>query len=150
MKILFLIVAMLCAAGSAVAAHAGCDPKQAGATVDCPIFTEPAFTSVPGASMGGTLPSTGGLSVVLFNGAVPPNGFMVAINLQSSLPLFCAVNDNGPASTNTPTGFLFGGSGLSPVSEQPSGAPVFVTPPGYKPMGPVSVYCQAPVEYRGW
>ena len=37
------------------------------------------------------------LSVVLFNGAIPPNGFMVQINLQSSLPIFCALNDNGPA-----------------------------------------------------
>jgi hypothetical protein len=150
MKMLFLTIAMLCAAGSA-AAHAGCDPKQAGATVDCPIFTEPAFTSVPSGSMGGTLPTTGGVSTVLFNGVVPPNGFMVGINLQSNLPTFCSVNDNGLASPNG-TGFLFGGANISFATNQPGAAHVFVTPPGYKPMGPVSVYCPGGVsiEYRGW
>jgi hypothetical protein len=96
------------------------------------------------------MPGTAGQSVVLFNGAVPPNGFMVQINAQGQLPLFCAVNDNGPASLNTQTGFLFGGANISFATNQPSAAHVFVTPPGYKPMGPVSVYCQASFEYRGW
>jgi hypothetical protein len=149
LKTLLIIVAgLLCATGS-FAAHAACDPKLAGATVDCPIFTEPAFTSVPGASMGGSLPSTGGATVVLFNGVVPPNGFMVQINFQFALPTLCYVNDNGTTSANRP-GFLFGGANISFATNQPSAAHVFVTPPGYKPMGPVSVYCQAPIEYRGW
>jgi hypothetical protein len=44
------------------------------------------------------------------------------------------------------------GAAISFATNQPSAAHVFVTPPGYKPMGPVSVYCPGgvPIEYRGW
>lgn len=45
---------------------------------------------------------------MLFNGAVPPNGFMVQINGASELGNICWVNDNGPASGN-PSGFRIGG-----------------------------------------
>jgi hypothetical protein len=145
MKTLLLTIAVCCVFGTA--AGAACNPTNPSGSQDCPVFTAPATTAVPLAAMGGTLPGTQGLSVVLFGGAVPPNGFMVGINLQSSLPLFCAVNDNGPANAGS-AGFLFGGASLS--LGNPSAAHVFVTPPGYKPMGPVSVNCQAPVEYRGW
>jgi hypothetical protein len=58
-------------------------------------------------------------STTLFNGAVPPNGFMI----QQSTGL-CYVNDNGPA--NSGAGFYFA-------------EPAFITPPGYKPIGAVSV-----------
>jgi hypothetical protein len=82
-------------------------------------------------------------STLLFGGAVPPNGFMAQINGTAGTGQ-CRVNDNGPAGPNGHGigGFAFGG--IPPA--------LFITPPGYKPIGPVSVWCDAPVtvEARGW
>jgi hypothetical protein len=115
------------------------------ATQTCPICTAPATTAVPRA-LGGSM-AVGPGAFTLFNGAVPPNGFMVQLNYPSELGNFCWVNDNGPTAANPPTGFLFGGLWVN--SPLPS---TFVTPPGYKPMGPVSIYCPGSVyiEFRGW
>jgi hypothetical protein len=149
-KAFLMIVAGLLCVTESFAAHAACDPKQAGATVDCPIFTEPAFTSVPGASMGGTL-LVGPGATTLFNGAVPPNGFMVQINDQGSAGNICYVSDNGPAqgSTSPHIGFMFGGVASTVFLYQAT--PLFVSPTGYKPMGPVSVWCPGSlyIEARG-
>ncbi len=142
---LMIVAGLLCATGSfGFATHAvGCDPKQAGATVDCPIFTEPAFTSVPNAPMGGTVIINAGTNL-LFGGVVPPNGFMVQINLITGTD--CWVTDNGPG--GQANGFHLGGF----IGPNIMGPALFVTPPGYKPMGPVSVYCTGGIlmEVRGW
>ena len=83
----------------------------------------------------------------LFNGVVPPNGFMVQLNGSSEFGDICWVNDNGPATPNPPTGFLVGG--LFSNTPLPF---TFVTPPGYKPIGPVSIWCNNSlyIETRGW
>ena len=76
-------------------------------------------------SIDGSTTITCGTSTMLFGGAVPPNGFMVESNYAH---LF--ISDNGPATYDPTTGL---GTGFF-VN------PGFTTPPGYKPMGPVSVY----------
>ena len=84
-------------------------------------------------------------STLLFGGAVPPNGFMVQINSGQSA--HCLANDNGSAGptgngSSNYAGFAFGG--IPPA--------LFITPQGYKPIGPISIWCDAPVtvEARGW
>jgi len=124
------------------AAHAECRPGQG--TLGCPAYTAPATTAVPGPSMGGSKVINAGVTT-LFNGVVPPNGFMVQLNGPSELGNVCYVNDNGPASANA--GFMIGGIWVA--TPLPS---IFVTPPGYKPKGVVSIFCSASVfiEARGW
>ncbi len=61
-------------------------------TVNCPTYTSPATTAVPRAPMDGSTNVPGQASSVLFNGAVPPNGFMIEAPNST-----CFVNDNGPA-----------------------------------------------------
>jgi hypothetical protein len=135
MKTLFLTAAAICAALST--ADAACNTANPTGSSDCPVYTAPATTSVPHASMGGSIsPPSPSTPVILFNGAVPPNGFMISINAIGNVGgVVCSVNDNGTAEF-VGAGFLFSG--------------LFVTPPGYKPMGPVSVLCQSSFEYRGW
>lgn len=132
----------------ATTASTPCNALNRG-TVNCPTYTAPATTAVPRASMGGSLTINGGISTPLFNGAVPPNGFMVQLNSPSELGNTCYVNDNGPANGNNapPNGFIIGGGAVS--SPVPF---LFVTPPGYKPIGPVSIWCANGlyVEARGW
>src|ERR1700746_328859 len=129
------------------AAHAACNPGQLGMSADCPDYTAPATTAVPGPSMDGSMAIQGGVTTTLFNGIVPPNGFMVQFYFSA-----CLVNDNGPAFSSNPGpnqmpgGFTAsGGNGVSAPS-------IFITPPGYKPIGPVTVYCGGPnlVEARAW
>ncbi len=146
MKTLLLTIAVLCAAFST--ADAACNPTNPTGTLDCPVYTAPQTTSVPRASMGGSMVINGG-GTILFNGAVPPNGFMVQLNSQGELGNLCYVNDNGPANANPPTGFLIGGWNSANLPTSPS---IFVTPPGYKPIGPVSIWCPGSlyIEARGW
>jgi hypothetical protein len=126
-------------------ANAACRPPQFAqmGTVDCPLYTAPATTAVPGASMDGSTTILGGVSTLLFNGAVPPNGFMVQANGAT-----CWVNDNGSAS-GVP-GTAMAGFELIPAGS--TGGSLFVTPPGYKPMGVVSMWCASPgyIAARGW
>jgi hypothetical protein len=85
-----------------------------------------------------------GTSTMLFGGAVPPNGFMVQ---SAGGAAAIIVNDNGPAQVSTISSTT---SGFSP------GQSTFTSPPGYKPMGPVSVFaysCPGSTAYvaaRGW
>jgi hypothetical protein len=141
-------VAML-ALALAAEAHAACNPAQVGNKADCPEFTAPAATAVPGPSIdGSTIIPSAAISITLFNGVVPPNGFMVQIAQVSSLGIICLVNDNGPASIEPMAGFLIGGIWVN--TPLPN---TFVTPPGYKPMGPVSISCTGGIpliEARGW
>ena len=88
-------------------------------------------------SIDGSTTITCGVSTLLFGGATPSKGFMIQTPFNE-----LAVNDNGPASFNPPVqGFYVLGG-------------VFITPPGYRPMGPVSVNCNgtgpAYVAARAW
>jgi hypothetical protein len=125
-----------------------CNASNRG-TVNCPTYSAPAATAVPSASMDGSMMVTAMTSTTLFKGSVPPNAFVVQTqNL-------CIVNDNGPANG----GSLLGGSGnpagFLVVFASPGGAPfTYMTPPGYKPIGPVSIWCEGGgpsyVAARGW
>ena len=145
-----LIVAFVPFSTFGTAAHAACNASQRGTAADCPEYTAPATTAVPGPSMDGSVVVSGnGVAVTLFNGVTPPNGFMVEINSPNFIPQWCLINDNGPASySGYPyQGFLIGGLyGSAPLPLR------FVTPPGYKPMGPVSINCigGGGIEVRGW
>jgi hypothetical protein len=147
-----LILFGLSAAGAQQreAVSTACNNASRGA-VNCPDYTAPAATAVPGKSLDGSMNVPGNTSTTLFGGAVPPNAFMVRAYSTS-----CFVNDNGAASgvgivvggVGNPAGFyMIGDSGPTVTS-------TFITPPGYKPMGPVSVWCNGPtptyVAARGW
>jgi hypothetical protein len=86
-------------------------------------------------SIDGSTTVTCDTSTMLFGGAVPPYGFMVEAGYT------LVVNDNGAAAGSPEQGFY--------VDRGP-----FITPPGYKPMGPVSVLttgCStAYVAARAW
>jgi hypothetical protein len=120
-------------------------------SVACPEYTAPAATAVPGKSLDGSLNIPAATSTTLFSGAVPPNAFMVQVPRGGQ----CVINDNGPAngtgvSSPGPTaGFLMT---LNPVASNYTGPPSFITPPGYKPIGPVSIWCTEAtyVAARGW
>ena len=138
-------------------AHAGCNPAQLG-TAACPEFTAPATTAVPGPSIDGSLNTGNNNPVVLFGGKVPPNGYMVQILANGES---CFINDDGPAGPPANVvsgGFLLPNGFAVPVPAINAGFPpppvaTFVTPPGYKPMGPVSVWCAgngAAIEARSW
>ena len=120
--------------GQTQTASTACNAANRG-TVNCPTYTAPATTAVPRAPMDGGMNVPATILTTLFNGAVPLNGFMV----QS--PGSCFVNDNGPASSvPRQAGFYF----AEPTT--------FITPPGYKPIGAVSVICGSAtyVAARGW
>jgi hypothetical protein len=63
----------------------------------CPNYIAPAATAVPRAAMDGSMNVAAQTSTTLFNGAVPPNAFMVRAYTG------CVVNDNGPAGVNNNT-----------------------------------------------
>jgi hypothetical protein len=81
----------------------------------------------PQPAVDGTVQVTTGKSTVLFDGITPSNGFSVAGQLGTE----CYVNDDGPASLTTGF-FIFSGT-------------IYTTPFGYKPIGPVSVFCDPSV-----
>src|ERR1700751_1559168 len=75
--------------GSAV--HAACNPGQIGVSADCPDYTAPATTAVPGPSMDGTNVVPPAITTTLFKGIVPPNGFMVEVHDVNTV---CYVTDS--------------------------------------------------------
>ena len=85
--------------------------------------------SWPGTTIDGSMRVMCGVPTTFFNGMVPPNGFMI----QSSVLQTVMVNDNGLATLSPRSGFL------APWAAGNNGN-IFITPPGYKPMGPVSVF----------
>jgi hypothetical protein len=111
-------------------------------TANCPTYTTPASTAVPRASMDGSKVVPSQTSTTLFNGAIPPNGFMVLGNPNGT----CFLNDNGPASG---AGDVVAGGGFAGFQLTTA---VFVTPPGYKPIGPVNIWCTVAgyVAARAW
>jgi hypothetical protein len=90
-------------------------------------------------SLDGSRSVTANSSTLLFDGAVPRNGFMLQPRGND-----CAVNDHGVAS------FITGPNG--PAGFSIANGSTFITPLGYKPMGPVNVICgsQAYVAARAW
>jgi hypothetical protein len=99
----------------------------------------PTAPPVVGDSLDGSTSVPAETSTLLFNEAVPRNGFMVQPRGND-----CVINDHGSAS------FITGPNG--PAGFSIANAATFITPPGYKPMGPVNVICgtQAYVAARAW
>ena len=105
----------------------------------------------PSSSIDGSATITCGIETLLFSGVTPSNGFMVQ---PFGTDIF--VNDNGAAQPpgvggTGQQGFFVANAHTTPSS--PSS--IFVTPPGYKPIGPVSVYgtCASGTAYvaaRAW
>jgi|HubBroStandDraft_6_1064221.scaffolds.fasta_scaffold214079_2 hypothetical protein len=135
------------------AAHASCDPAHRG-EAGCPDYTAPATTAVPGPSIDGSTLVVGGSPTTLFGGVVPTNGFMIGLPIpyDTSPGPWCNIRDNGPASSDK--GFFVGAAtGSGPLVFS---VPTFVTPLGYKPMGPVSIFCENSsnseiwIEARAW
>jgi hypothetical protein len=138
---------------SCAAAQETCLLYQRG-TVECPGYGAPAATAVPGPSMdAGVATVPLGSSVSLFKGQTPPNGFMIRIwasgGSNGANYLNCFVSDNSPAGL---------GVGFYMLLDSNAQTVSFISPAGYKPIGPVSIYCQyisspIPVLYlsaRGW
>ena len=88
----------------------------------------------------------GSTSTILFKGVTPPNAFLVQVNP----PVICFVNDNGLAS-GVP-GQLQGFQLLPNPQANGSTVVSFMTPPGYKPIGAVNIWCAIGtyVAARGW
>ena len=92
-----------------------------------------------------------GTPVTLFGGVVPADGFMVGV--YSGAFGNCSVNDDGPATSVNGFKLVLTGQTSDVNGTHPPGALPLVTPPGYKPIGPVSVECttnEVSVEARGW
>jgi len=99
----------------------------------------PTAPPIIGDSLDGSTAVPAETSTVLFNGVVPHNGFMVQPRGND-----CVLNDHGSAS------FITGPNG--PAGFSIANGAIFITPPGYKPVGPVNVICgtQAYVAARAW
>jgi hypothetical protein len=123
---------------------AACSNATERGTVNCPTYTVPAGTAVPH-SMDGSMNVPSQTTMTLFNGAVPPNGFMIQLGANNSGA--CIVNDNGPVNG---AGLVTSGGGYSGFLVGVT--PFFATPPGYRPMGAVTIFCVSPtyVAARGW
>jgi hypothetical protein len=116
------------------------------------LFAAPAGPTQHHGSMGETA-VIGSTSTLLFGGAIPPNAFMVQMNNpgNASVGGFCVVND--PAGGDFSAGLAgFAVTIIGSTIGGPIAPPLFVTPPGYKPIGPISVWCSGPtsIEARGW
>jgi hypothetical protein len=97
----------------------------------------------------------GSTSTLLFGGAIPPNAFMVQMNNFGNVSqgAFCVVNDNGPAGGDLSAGLAgFAVTINGSTIGGPIAPPLFVTPPGYKPIGSISVWCNGifSIEARSW
>jgi hypothetical protein len=92
---------------------------------------------------------------------VPPNGFVVHVfaynaNLSAGYGYpgeYCFLNDNGPASLGG--GFYILPDQVTAGTGTPTVSGTFASPHGYKPIGPVSIWCQnignaLYVAARGW
>ena len=105
------------------------------------LMAEGAAAPVEG-RLDGSMTLTCGKSTLLFKGAVPPRGFMVQITGGNLI-----VNDSGPAGYQPQQGFF--------LLNAATGGGTFITPPEYKPIGPVSVFCisnngSAYIAARAW
>jgi hypothetical protein len=79
-----VIITSICLGLTAAAAQqrdavsTACNASNRG-TVNCPTYTAPATTAVSRTLMDGSMVVPSQTSTTLFNGAVPPNGFMVQL-----------------------------------------------------------------------
>jgi hypothetical protein len=156
----------LLVASAHAAAQQPCLAYQQG-TVGCPNYGAPAATAVPGPSIdGGVVTVPNQQSTTLFGGTVPPNGFIVRVfayayaMVSSSGTILgptCFVNDHGAAGQGN--GFYMVPDIATSIGPQGQGtwsySATFASPPGYKPIGPISIYCVNPagpmsVAARGW
>jgi hypothetical protein len=103
----------------APAAVAGGIATPVGPSAPLPVINTAAAAAVDGSAT----VVAGGTAQTLFAGFVPLNGYLVANNSSATL----YVSDVGPATS--------GGASI-PIA---AGA-VFITPSGYKPAGPVSLW----------
>ena len=128
-------------------------------TVECPGYGAPAATAVPGPSMDTTMPisgAPGAPAITLFKGVTPPNGFMVRVAVTNATSgvgygypdgsVICYISDSGPAAL---------GFGFYLIPDAGGYSATFTTPVGYKPIGPVSIFCavrnaSANLAARGW
>jgi hypothetical protein len=130
---------LLCAAMTANAADVreACQPR--GGSASCPEYV----VIVPSKATDGSVVVQPNVSTTLFGGITPPNGFTVQ-GFSPTLGFQCWVNDKGAAALDT--GFE--------ILNAPASPSLFTTPLGYKPMGPVSIFCSvgAPlsIEARAW
>src|SRR6516164_1654317 len=111
-------------AGNLVPVHAaaaviGGIATPVGPTAPLPVTNTAAAAAIDGSAT----VVAGGTAQTLFAGSVPINGYLVANNSSATI----YVSDVGPATS---------GSASIPIA---AGA-VFVTPSGYKPAGPVSIW----------
>jgi hypothetical protein len=129
----------LLAVSSQAAAQETCSVFREG-TAGCPVFGAPAATAVQGPSMDGGVTTVPEAQIVtLFGGKVPPNGFMVRVFTDTKygpIGAGCFVNDNGPAATNG-VGFYL----VPDTIAEFNASGTFISPQGYKPIGPVSIAC---------
>jgi len=120
----FLLSSM---AANVAAAQQTCGPR--GSDPTCPDYV----VVVPSKATDGSVDIPPNVSTTLFGGITPPNGFIVQ---SVEFGDVCWVNDNGAVASGTGFAILPGG-------------PAFVTPLGYKPMGPVSIFCSGGVREHG-
>jgi hypothetical protein len=146
--ITFATMVFLGVSCAAAQVHVTCFPQRG--AENCPEYTAPAATAVPGPSMDGGVGAimSGGSSYTLFGGKVPPNGFLIRTFQQSGT--VCFVNDNGAAGIGL--GFYILPDAGSTISA------TFATPLGYKPIGSVNISCFSEgnptgitsIAARGW
>lgn len=114
------------ASGNLVPAHAPAATNAQG--VAAPVGPQNPLpvvnTAGNAASDGSGTLASGGSAQTLFGGAVPANGYLVQNNSSAAL----WISDTGAAS-----------SGGASIQLAPNGG-IFMTPSGYKPAGPVSLF----------
>jgi hypothetical protein len=98
--------------------------------------------------VGDTMVTGSSGSVLLFDGITPKHGFLVAIATVGEP--FCSISDHGPAVIDR--GFFVGSNAGNVSSPVFFAVPMFVTPPGYTPVGPVSIICNSDafLTARAW
>jgi len=149
------VLAISCFVG--IPAHAACVPGEIGASAQCPEYTAPAVTAVPGPSVDGTAIILPAEVTPLFGGAVPPNGFMVEIYDANT---FCYLSDSithhpGDNINGKIAGFhIFGPNNATGVAQELIYGHSYTTPIGYKPIGAVNIWCPVQtttlINARAW
>jgi hypothetical protein len=88
---------------------------------------------------------SGAAPQLLFGGRVPPHGFFVCVGSAYN-GAFLVINDAGTATTGTDN-FSSIWLNVPPDTTTPPQHPCYVTPPGYRPPGPVSVVAGIPAGF---
>jgi hypothetical protein len=88
---------------------------------------------------------SGAAPQLLFGGQVPPHGFFVCVG-SAVFGAYLVINDAGTATTGTDNFSSIFLNVPQDASVQPQ-HPCYVTPPGYRPPGPVSVVAGIPAGF---